>query len=164
MTLGHRAVMLASWKQKINTMSSTETETLVISDGMPKNMWTLYFTQGQGVNIKDNLLNKDNTSTMKLTKNGKRSSGKMTRHIKIRYFFVTDKIKKGEVVLIHFPTEEMIADYFTKPLQGKMFRYFRDLIMGVSMEDYEECRIQYEFLACGRKELANAKKDRINKA
>ena len=81
--------------------------------------------------MSNNLLNEDNTSTMKLAKNGKRSSGKMTRHIKIRYFFVTDKIKKGEVVLVHCPTEEMIADYFTHPLQGKMFRYFCDLIMGI---------------------------------
>ena len=164
MTLGHGAVLSASWKQKINTMSSTETETVAISDGMPKNMWTLYFIEGQGWNVKDNLLNEDNTSTMKLAKNGKRSSGKMTRHIKIRYFFVTDKIKKGEVVLIHCPTEEMIADYFTHPLQGKMFRYFRDLIMGISMADYEEYKLRYEVLARGRKELADAKRDRVNKA
>ena len=74
----------------------------------------------------------------------------MTRHIKIRYFFVTDKIKKGEVVLIHYPTEEMIADCFTHPLYGKMFRYFRDLIMGTSMADYEEYKLQYEVLAKGR--------------
>ena len=55
----------------------------------------------------------------------------MTRHIKIQYFFVTDKIKKREVKLIHCPTEEMIADYFIKPLQlqGKMFRYYKDLII-----------------------------------
>ena len=37
------AVLSASWKRKINTMSSTETETVAISNGMPKNMWTLYF-------------------------------------------------------------------------------------------------------------------------
>ena len=54
---------------------------------------------------------------MKLGKNGKRLSGQMTKHIKIRYFFVTDKIKKGEVKIIHCPTEEMIANYFTHPLQ-----------------------------------------------
>ena len=82
-------------------------------------MWTLYFIGGQGWNVNDNLLNEDNTSTMRLVKNGKRSSEKMTRHIKIRYFSVTDKTKKGEVVLIHCPTEEVIADYFTHPLQGK---------------------------------------------
>jgi hypothetical protein len=29
------------------------------------------------------------------------------------------------------PTNDMIADYMTKPLQGKLFRGFRDLIMGL---------------------------------
>ena len=82
-------------------MSSTETETVAISDGMLKDIWTLYITEEQGVKIEDNLLNKDNISTMKLAKNEKRLSGKMTKHIKIRYFFVTDKIKKGEVKIIH---------------------------------------------------------------
>ena len=28
------------------------------------------------------------------------------------------------------PTHLMISDYFTKPLQGKMFKHFHDLIMG----------------------------------
>ena len=26
----------------------------------------------------------------------------------------------------------MIADFFTKPLQGKLFRKFRDIIMGIT--------------------------------
>ena len=28
------------------------------------------------------------------------------------------------------PTEKMIADFFTKPLQGNLFRFFRDIILG----------------------------------
>ena len=66
--------------------------------------------------------------------------------------------------MAHCPTEEMIADYFTHPLQGKMFRYFCDLIMGISMNDYEEYKLRYELLAKGRKEIVDAKRDRIDKA
>ena len=51
-------------KQKINTMSSTQTEMVAILDDMPKNIMCLYFTKAQGVNIKDNLLHKDNASTI----------------------------------------------------------------------------------------------------
>ena len=58
----------------------------------------------------------------------------------------------------------LLADYFTRPLQGKMFRYFRDLITGISLADYEEYRLRYRFLARGRKGLVDAKKDYINKA
>ena len=83
MSYGHGAALSASLKQKINTLSSTETETVAISDGMPKNIWCLYFTRAQGRAVKDNLLNEDNTSTIQLIKNGKRSSGKQTKHINI---------------------------------------------------------------------------------
>jgi hypothetical protein len=30
----------------------------------------------------------------------------------------------------HCPTEQMLADFFTKPLQGSLFRKFRDVVMG----------------------------------
>ena len=48
MSFGHGAALSASLKQKINTMSYTETETAAISDGTLKNMWVLYFTRAQG--------------------------------------------------------------------------------------------------------------------
>ena len=41
-----------------------------------------------------------------------------------------DRVKKREIELNYCPTHLMIADYFTKPLQGKMFKMFRNLIMG----------------------------------
>ena len=69
---------------------------------------------------------------MLLEQNGKWSSGKRTKHMNIRYFFVMDKIKNKEISLKHCGTESMIADYFTKPLQGKKFIEFRDKIMGTS--------------------------------
>ena len=32
----------------------------------------------------------------------------------------------------------MIADFFTKPLQGKLFRYLRDIVMGLAPFPMEE--------------------------
>ena len=74
----------------------------------------------------------DNRSAILLEKNGKASSGKRTRHIDIRHFFVSDRVAKGEVSLRWCPTVKMIADFATKLLQGAVFRKFRDLIMGVA--------------------------------
>ena len=48
----------------------------------------------------------------------------------IRYFFITDRIKAGEVSVQYCPPEAMLADFFTKPLQGGLFYRFRDVIMG----------------------------------
>ena len=38
-------------------------------------------------------------------------------------------MKKDEVHVQYCPTHNMLADYFTKPLQGATFRKFRDAIM-----------------------------------
>ena len=68
---------------------------------------------------------------MLLERNGKASSSRRTKHINVRYFFITDRIAKGEVRVEWCPTKQMIADFMTKPLQGSAFRNYRNLIMGL---------------------------------
>ena len=80
--------------------------------------------------MSDNVIFQDNKSTMLLERNRKASSSKRTGHINVRYFFITDRISKGEVRVEWCPTKDMVADYMTKPLQGSAFKKFRDLIMG----------------------------------
>jgi hypothetical protein len=58
------------------------------------------------------------------------SSGPRTRALNIRYFFLTDQVEKGNVMIDFCPTDDMIADYMTKPLQGAKFLKFKKLIMG----------------------------------
>jgi hypothetical protein len=65
-----------------------------------------------------------------LEPNGRGSSGKRTRHIAVRYFFIADRVKSKEIRIEYFPTAMMLADYFTKPLQGALFRKMREMIMG----------------------------------
>jgi hypothetical protein len=76
-------------------------------------------------------LHQDNKSAILLERNGKLSSGKRTKCKAIRYFFVTDRIKSGELRTEWCPTANMVADFLTKPLQGAAFTKFRDLLMGV---------------------------------
>ena len=59
-----------------------------------------------------------------------KSARKRSRHINIRFFWVTDRLGQDNIKLAYCPTEEMIADFFTKPLQGVLFRNMRDVIMG----------------------------------
>ena len=72
----------------------------------------------------------DNKSAILLETNGKKSSSKRTRALNIRYFFMTDHIEKGNLEVQYCPTEEMWADYHTKPLHGRLFHKFKKLIMG----------------------------------
>jgi len=51
--------------------------------------------------------------------------------LNVHYFFVTDKIKKGEVKVTFCPTHDMLVDFFTKPLQGELFMRMRDKILNL---------------------------------
>jgi hypothetical protein len=113
--LGSGFPIVSSTKQKLNTRSSTETDIVGADNFMPDICWTWYFMKAQGYGVKDNVLFQDNKSSIILEKNGKASSSKRTKHINI-----------------WCPTGDMIGDFATKPLQGALFRKFRDQIMGVT--------------------------------
>ena len=70
----------------------------------------------------------DNMSTISLVKNGKSNSYK-TRHIAIRFFFVSDRVASKEIKIEYMPTGEMLADILTKPLQGAIFIKLRDRLL-----------------------------------
>ena len=131
MSLGRGFPIVSSTKQKLNTQSSTEMEVVGADDFMPAICWTWYFMQAQGYQVSDNVLYQDNKSAILMEKNGKALSSKRTKHISIRYFFITDRIRAGKVSVTWCPTGDMIGDFMTKPLQGALFKKFRDQIMGV---------------------------------
>jgi hypothetical protein len=59
--------------------------------------------------------------------------GKRTRALNIRYFFLTDQVEKGNLTIEYCPTDEMVGDFHTKPLQGEKFRKFQDAILGCAL-------------------------------
>ena len=132
--MGRGFPISASTKQKLNTRSSTESELVGVDDLMPSILWTRHFLEAQGYGVCENIVFQDNQSAMLLEKNGKASSGKRTKHIDIRYFFVTDQIQKKRMSVEWCPTADMIADFWTKPNQGQLFKRNRDLIMGVERQ------------------------------
>jgi hypothetical protein len=131
LSLGRGFPIVGSTKQKLNTRSSTETEIAGADDFMPAICWTRYFLEAQGYSVNDNILFQDNKSAILLERNGKASSNKRTEHIVIRYFFIHDRVAKGNSTISWCPTTDMVGDYMTKPLQGASFRKFRDRILGV---------------------------------
>ena len=128
MTIGAGSITSFSTKQKLNTRSSTEAELVAVDDAMSQVLWSRSFLQHQGINDIKVILYQDNKSAMILQENGRMSTGKRSRHLNIRYFFVTDVIKKGLLKVMYCPTGDMIADFFTKPIQGGDFKKFRNLV------------------------------------
>ena len=129
MTMGKGAAQTISTKQKVNTRSSTKAELIAVDDVIAQIMWTTHFLKAQGYDVESTVLLQDNQSTMKLINNGMWSSGKRTRHLNIRYFFVTDQIQSGVLDVEYCPTEEMVADYLTKPTQGNTYRKLKGSLM-----------------------------------
>ena len=80
--------------------------------------------EAQGYEIDENVIGQDNISTMLLENNGRASSSKRTRHISIRYFFVTDRIKNNDVSVVHCPTDEMVADFSQSHYRALFFESF----------------------------------------
>ena len=132
MTMGKGAVQSLSRKQKLNTRSSTEAELVGADDAAGMILWTKLFLEEQGYGVKKNILYQDNKSAILLETNGRQSAGKRSRAINVRYFFLTDQVEKGNVMIQYCPTDEMWGDYMTKPLQGVKFKKFRDDILGLS--------------------------------
>ena len=99
-------------------------------DGSTMILWTKLFMEAQGYEIKTNILYQDTKSSILLIENGKRSSSKRMCALNICYFFLTDLVEKGNVVIKYCLTGEMIGAYMSKPLQGARFEFFRNQIMG----------------------------------
>ena len=118
--IGNAPVYFKSSKQKIVTRSSTEAELVGISDALSQILWTREYVIMQGITIGPVTLYQDNMSTIFLANKG-RTTSERTRHIKIRYFFISHYIENNEIVTEHMPTSSMIADALTKPLHGTLF-------------------------------------------
>ena len=88
------------------------------------------FLRKQGYIITENTIYQDNQSTIRMQKNGRNSCTGNSRHINIRYFFVKDRVDKGEVRVEYCSTLQMLGDFSIKPLQGALYIKFEDVIMG----------------------------------
>jgi len=130
MTMGQGAMHVISSKQKCNSRSSCEAELIGTDDAITHILWTRLFMEEQGYPIEKNILYQDNKSAILLELNGRKSVGKRSRHLHIKFFFLTDQIKQGKVQVEYCSTDKMIGDYMTKPLQGVKFMEFRKSILG----------------------------------
>ena len=119
----------------INVKSSTECRLVGVDDAIPQMMWGRYFIEAQGYTVEHNILYQDNKSNILLATNGRSSSSKRTKHIKHIYFLIKDLVDKGDVEILHAPTEEMWRDVLTKPQKGILCRKMRAVLMNVA-ENY----------------------------
>ena len=60
------------------------------------------------------ILHGDNATSIALTLNTKGHAH--VKHINIRHHYIRERVVEGEIGLVQIPSEENLADIFTKPL------------------------------------------------
>ena len=111
MTLGTGCPISGSSSQKINTRSSTEAELVGVDNTIAFVEWTSLYSKNQ---VKEypvtyplkemgskNMVEQDNTSTIKMLKGGKRVCRQQTRNIRVRYFYAHERVTHYCCLLSH---------------------------------------------------------------
>ena len=131
---GRGGVVIKSYKIKMLPRSTAEAGLGVLSDTTSLADHNRVFAIEQQMIEEEDfcILREDNLATIHLVKNG-RSTSDRTKHIELRHFFVKQYLDNVTFELVHCPTEEMIADILTKPLQGEQFFKLRALLLGHSI-------------------------------
>jgi hypothetical protein len=104
-----------SKKQKPVAQSSCESELYSSAAAMNELKWFSGLMKELGIRMTAKpLLYGDNQSAQALTTNGVKSE--RTKHIDIKYRYITDEVSKGNIELKWIPTTEQLADILTKSL------------------------------------------------
>ena len=69
----------------------------------------------------------DNQAAIAMSKQQFCSSS--TRHMKIKYHYIRQLVKSGDVEVKYIPTTTMVADMMTKPLDRILFERYRKMLM-----------------------------------
>lgn len=128
---GSGAILSKSAKQKIVTRSSTEAELVALDEGVECSLRISNIFKSIGHDVTPVIVYQDNKSTIELASRGEAAS-KRSKHIAVRYFSVKQHMDAKQILIEYKPTEDMIADVLTKPLQGEAFVKLRRLLLNLS--------------------------------
>jgi hypothetical protein len=132
--LGNGTISWSSKKQTTVAASSTEGEYMALSHTVKQGLWLRNFLIEIGLNLDEYSIemNVDNTGTIDLSKDPRFHS--RTKHIPIHHHFVRERVEDGTFVVVHCPTEDQLADLFTKPLPRPIFT---DLVNRLGLVSFE---------------------------
>jgi hypothetical protein len=114
-SIGSAAVAWSSKKQPTIALSSTEAEYRGAAIATCEAIWLKRLLKDLHEEVSDpTVIYCDNLSSIQLGKNPISHARK--KHIEVHYHFVREHVLSGEVELQHVPTDQQVADIFTKAL------------------------------------------------
>lgn len=125
------AVSWSAKKQEIVTLSTTESEYVGAVHASKEALWLRsLISQIFSTTLDTTTLFSDNQSAIALASDHQYHP--RTKHIDIRYHFIRWIIEDGQIRLIYCPTDDMVADIFTKALPSPKVKHFASLLGLVS--------------------------------
>ena len=119
-----------SWASKVQrtiALSTTEAEYMAATEAAKECQWICSVTPELGWILRKPIkLYGDNQGANALTRNPE--SHQRTKHIDIKHRFITSLVTDGSVTVFYVPTDQMLADMFTKPLPKTRYELHCQLI------------------------------------
>ena len=116
-----------SHEQALVSHSSAESELYALDAAIMPLMAIVNLARELGQLHRPGTIYQDNQSTIILSERGYAASSK-TKHIAIRFFYVKERIEADDIRIEKCHTSTMVADIFTKPLTGALYRSIRTLL------------------------------------
>ena len=121
-----------SRKQKSVALSSCESEIIALSEAAKDVIHLRRFTRGlvPSMPIEPTVLSTDNKAARDLSYNPEHHN--RSKHIARRHFYIRDMVESHEIIVPLVNTHDNDADFFTKPLPPKRFKFLRRKVMNLS--------------------------------
>lgn len=118
----------ASKKQHTVSQSTCEAELYAEAAAVNEILWLRGILTELGLEVSGpSVLSGDNQSTQTISKNGVKTE--RTKHVDVKYHFVTQQIEDGVIQLEWVESKYQQADVFTKALAAPLFEHFRSNLM-----------------------------------
>ncbi|GKD70219.1 retrovirus-related pol polyprotein from transposon TNT 1-94 [Tanacetum coccineum] len=122
-TLSGGTVSWVSKLQSVVAMSTTEAEYVAAAQASKEAVWLKMLLEELGYKQEKITLFCDNQSALYLARNPAFHS--KTKHIRVQYHFVREKVEEGTVDMQKIHTDDNVADYLTKAINGDKFIWCR---------------------------------------
>jgi transposase InsO family protein len=121
-------VSWSSKKQRVVALSTCEAELYAEAAAIQEVLWLRGLMEELGLHTQTgSIVYGDNQSTLAISQNGVK--GERTKHVDVKYHFVTETVERGAVKLRWVPTTQQQADIFTKALAAPVFELLRNQLM-----------------------------------
>ena len=123
------ALTWGSRKQKCIALSTCEAELIALSEAAKDVVYLRKLVKGLGCPEPDETQLKTDASSARDVAYNPEHHDRM-KHVQRRHFFVRDMVESFELTVPFVPTDENVADFFTKPMKNaSKFLAFRRVIM-----------------------------------